>query len=160
MRTGSKKTKWFKYASLRSDFIVRQTLILVIIIIIIIIIKLQMCEICKSLHELPWRFLRWMLHVLRHDEWHWHWQKAATLYNQENDKYSHLEQNITYLVVEIGIGIAHWRLNSILIFFSFSSSFLFLFWIIQSQAAFVNCQYVPRFTKFPIITNYLFINLL
>ena len=62
MRTGSKKTKWFEYASLRSDFIVRQTLVLVIIIIIIIviiiIIKLQMCEICKSLHELPWRFLR------------------------------------------------------------------------------------------------------
>ena len=57
MRTGSKKTKWFEYASLRSDFIVRQTLVLVIIIIIIII-KLQMCEICKSLHELPWRFLR------------------------------------------------------------------------------------------------------
>ena len=23
----------------------------------------------------PWRFVRWMLHVLRHDEWNWHWQK-------------------------------------------------------------------------------------
>ena len=44
-----------------------------------------MCEICEYLHELPWRFLRWMLHVLRRDEWHWHWQKAATSYNQEND---------------------------------------------------------------------------
>ena len=42
-----------------------------------------------SLYELPWRFLQWMLHVLRHDEWHWHWQKAATLYNEENDNYSH-----------------------------------------------------------------------
>ena len=28
------------------------------------------------------RFLRRMLHVLRHDEGHWHWKKAATLYNQ------------------------------------------------------------------------------
>ena len=24
-----------------------------------------------------------------HDEWDWHWQKATTLCNQENDKYSH-----------------------------------------------------------------------
>ena len=24
-----------------------------------------------------------MLHVLRHDEWHWHWQKAALLYNKK-----------------------------------------------------------------------------
>ena len=29
------------------------------------------------------RFPRRMLHVLRHDEGHWHWQKAATLYNQK-----------------------------------------------------------------------------
>ena len=28
-------------------------------------------------------FLRRMLHVLRHDEWHWHWQKEATLYNKK-----------------------------------------------------------------------------
>ena len=58
--------------------------------------------------ELPWRFLRRILHVLIHDKWHWHWQRAATLtlYNQENDKYSHLEQNITSFVVEIAIGMA------------------------------------------------------
>ena len=30
--------------------------------------KLQVCEICKPLHKLPWRFLRRMFHVLRHDE--------------------------------------------------------------------------------------------
>ena len=30
--------------------------------------KLQMCEICKPLLKLPWRFLRRMFHVLRHDE--------------------------------------------------------------------------------------------
>ena len=30
--------------------------------------KLQMCEICKPLHKLPWRFLRRMFHVLRHNE--------------------------------------------------------------------------------------------
>ena len=28
-----------------------------------------MCEFCKSLHEFPWCFLRWMLHVLRHAWW-------------------------------------------------------------------------------------------
>ena len=49
------------------------SIIIIIIVIIIIIILL----------------LLWMLHVLRHDEWRWHWQKGATLYNQENDKYSH-----------------------------------------------------------------------
>ena len=43
----------------------------VIIIIIIIIITI------------------FIIIILRHDEWHWHRQKAATLYNQENDKYSH-----------------------------------------------------------------------
>ena len=42
-----------------------------------------MCKICNPVHELPWRFLRLMLNVLRHDEGHWHWQKAATLYNQK-----------------------------------------------------------------------------
>ena len=38
-----------------------------------------MCEICKSLHELPWRFFRRMLHVLWHDKSQWYWQKEATL---------------------------------------------------------------------------------
>ena len=33
--------------------------------------------------ELPWRFLPQMPRVLAHDEWHWHWQKAATLYNKK-----------------------------------------------------------------------------
>ena len=33
--------------------------------------------------------------------------RLLTLYNQENYKYSYLEQNITSFVVEIGIGIAH-----------------------------------------------------
>ena len=32
--------------------------------------KLQMVEICKPLHEFPWDFLRRMLYVIRHDEWH------------------------------------------------------------------------------------------
>ena len=35
-----------------------------------------MCQICKPIHELPGRFLRRMLQVLRHDEWHCHWHKA------------------------------------------------------------------------------------
>ena len=64
-----------------------------------------MCEICKSLRELSSRFPQWMLHVLRHDEWHQHAQNAATLYNQETDKYSH-QSNILHHVVEKGIGIA------------------------------------------------------
>ena len=59
------------------------------------------------------RFLRRMLQVLRHDEGHWYWQKAATSYNQK--------------MIRI--------LNEI-----------FDFWIIQSQAAKVNCLYVARFT--------------
>ena len=54
-----------------------------------------------------------------------------------------LEQHITSFVVEIGIGIAQTDAILILILFYF----LFLhFWIIQSQAAFVNCLYVARFT--------------
>ena len=54
-----------------------------------------------------------------------------------------LEQHITSFVVEIGIGIAQTDAILILILFYF----LFLhFWIIQSQAAFVNCLYAARFT--------------
>ena len=102
-----------------------------------------MCEICKSLHELPWRFRRWMLHVLRP------WQKAATLYNQEND---HIAIRATYYI--FCRRNRNWDSPDLLqcwfLFFSFLSFFLVLFfcffWIIQSQAAFVNYQYVARFT--------------
>ena len=128
-------------------------IIIIIIIIIITIIKIQMCEICKSLRWAPLAFSQTntILHVLIHDEWHWHWQRVATLtlYNQENDKYSYLEQNITSFVVEIGIGIAqtksHYGSCPYLMQFWFSFNLLF-FLIIQSQAALLNCQYVERFT--------------
>ena len=107
--------------------------------------QLQMCEICTSLHELPWRFRRWMLHVLRP------WQKAATLYNQEND---HIAIRATYYI--FCCRNRNWDSPDLLecwyLFFPFFLSFflfcfvLFFFWIIQSQAVFVNYQYVARFT--------------
>ena len=59
-----------------------------------------------NLHEFPWRFLLRMLHVLRHDEWHWHWQKAATLYNQKMMNGAISSTYIWSFVVEIGVGIA------------------------------------------------------
>ena len=106
--------------------------------------QLQMCEICTSLHELPWRFRRWMLHVLRP------WQKAATLYNQEND---HIAIRATYYI--FCCRNRNWDSPDLLqcwyLFFPFFLSFFlffccFFFWIIQSQAVFVNYQYVARFT--------------
>ena len=107
--------------------------------------QLQMCEICTSLHELPWRFRRWMLHVLRP------WQKAATLYNQEND---HIAIRATYYI--FCCRNRNWDNPDLLqcwyLFFPFFLSFslffcfVFFFWIIQSQAVFVNYQYVARFT--------------
>ena len=106
--------------------------------------QLQMCEICTSLHELPWRFRRWMLHVLRP------WQKAATLYNQEND---HIAIRATYYI--FCCRNRNWDSPDLLqcwyLFFPFFLSFFlffcfFVFWIIQSQAVFVNYQYVARFT--------------
>ena len=117
-----------------------------------------MCEICEYLHELPWRFLRWMLHVLRRDEWHWHWQKAATSYNQEND----ITIRATYYI--FCCRNRNWDSRDLMqfLFFSFFFCFcfvLFFFLIIQSQAAFVNCLYIARFTivhsktqvKFPLL---------
>ena len=107
--------------------------------------QLQMCEICTPLHELPWRFRRWMLHVLRP------WQKAATLYNQEND---HIAIRATYYI--FCCRNRNWDSPDLLqcwyLFFPFFLSFfvllcfVFFFWIIQSQAVFVNYQYVARFT--------------
>ena len=46
-----------------------------------------------------------MLLVIRHDQGHQHCQNAATLYDQETDKYSH-QSNILHHAVEKGIGIA------------------------------------------------------
>ena len=106
------------------------------------VIVLQMCEICKSLHELSWRFLRWMPHVLRHDEWHWHWQKAATLYNQENDK---LAIRATYYIFSCRNRnwdspdlMQFWFLFFLSFFFLLLFCFVLFFLIIQSQAA--NCK--------------------
>ena len=61
-----------------------------------------------------------------------------------------LEQHTTSFVVEIGIGIAQTYCNvdifSFLSFFLFLFCFVLFFLIIQSQAVFVNYQYVARFT--------------
>ena len=84
-------------------------------------------------------------------------KKAATLYNQENDKYSH-QSNILHLLLQKQ-ELGQPRLNAILIFFLAFVLFLFLFFYFQSQAAFVNCLYVARFTivhsktqiKFPLL---------
>ena len=130
-----------------------------------------MYEICKSLHEFPWRFLRWMLHILRHDECHWHRQKAATLYNQENDKY--IAIRATYYIFccrnrnwgspdLMQFWIFFWLLFCFVSVFVFV--FVFFFLIIQSQAAFLNCLHVARFTivhsktqiKFPLLLLYFF----
>ena len=105
-----------------------------------------MCEICTSQHELPWRFRRWMLHVLSP------WQKAATLYNQEND---HIAIRATYYI--FCCRNRNWDSPDLLqcqqcwylffpFFLSFFVLFCFFFWKIQSQAVFVNYQYVARFT--------------
>ena len=98
--------------------------------------------------ELPWRFLRRILHVLIHDEWHWHWQRAATLtltlYNQENYKYSYLEQNITSFVVEIGIGIAHTKSHY------GSCPDLMQFWFSFNLLLFLNNSMSSRIFKLPI----------
>ena len=105
-----------------------------------------------------------MLHVLRHDEWHWHWQEAATLYNQENDKYSIRvaceQQERSYDRKYVCCSQAtiratyyifccrnrNWDSPDLMQFWFLFFSLLFFFWIIQSQAAFVNCLYVARFT--------------
>ena len=134
-----------------------------------------MCEICKSLHEFPWRFLRWMLHVLRQDEWHWHRQKAATLYNQENDKIAiratlyyifccrnrnwdspgfkcNFEFFYYYYYYYLFIYFFYFWLLFCFVFvfvFVFVCLFFlvcFFFLIILSQAALVNCLYITRFT--------------
>ena len=78
--------------------------------------------------------IRWMLHVLRHDELNWHWQKAATLYNQDDDK--HIFIIATYCI--FCCRNRNWDSPDLI-------SFLF-FWIIQCKAAFVNCLYVAKFT--------------
>ena len=84
--------------------------------------QLQMCEICTSLHELPWRFRRWMLHVLRP------WQKAANLYNQEND---HIAIRATYYI--FCCRNRNWDSPDLLqcwyLFFPFFLSFFFLFFL-------------------------------
>ena len=69
-------------------------------------------------------------------------KKTATLYNHENDKYSHCCRN------------RNWDSPDVMQFW-----FFFYFLILQSQAAFVNCLYVARFTivnsktkiKFPLL---------
>ena len=100
-----------------------------------------MCEICKSLHEFPWRFLRWMLHVLRHGEWHW--QQLYTIKKMIN-----IAIRATYYI--FCCRNRNWDSPDLMQFwFLFFSFFLFFFFlIIQSQAAFVNCLYIARFTKF------------
>ena len=90
-----------------------------------------MCEICKSLHELPWRFLRWMLHVLRP------WQKAATIYLTEM---INIAIRATYIYYIFCCRNRNWDSPDLLqwwyLFFSFLFLFCFISSLIQSQAEF------------------------
>ena len=91
-----------------------------------------MREICKPINELPWRLLWRMLHVLTHDEWHWHCQKAARLCNK---KMINIAIRSTYFI--FCCRNRNWDSPDFWFFFVFDFfSFLFfkMFWIIQSQA--------------------------
>ena len=126
-----------------------------------------MCEICKSLHEFPWRFL----------------DECSTFLDMMNDtgidkkhqcyvikKMINIAIRATYIYIFCCINrnwdspdlMQFWFYIYIYIFwllFCFCFLFFFCFVIIQSQAAFVNCLYVARFTivhsktqiKFPLL---------
>ena len=99
-----------------------------------------MCEICKSLHELPWRLLS---------------DECSTLLVMMNDIGIGKKQQLYVIKKMINIAIRatyyifccrnrNWDSPDLMqfwfLFFSFFFLFLFfcVFWIIQSQAAFVN----------------------
>ena len=88
-----------------------------------------MCEICKSLHQLPWRFRRWMLHVLRP------WQKAATLYN-------HIVIRATYYI--FCRRNRNWDSPDLLqcwfLFLSFPSFFFFFFFLLKNPISSRICK--------------------
>ena len=135
-------------------------IIILLLLLLLLLLNYRCVKFANLSDELPWRFLRRILHVLIHDEWHWHWQKAATLTlkNQENDKYSHLEQNITTFVVEIGIGIAqtksHYGSCPDLMQFWLSFLLLLLFFFFE----WFNLKQNLLIAKFPLLPfNYLFI---
>ena len=84
-----------------------------------------------------------MLHVLyRHDEWNWHWRKAPTLYNEENDKLAMRATNYIFSCRNRNWDspnlMQFWFLFFLSFFFLLLFFCLFFFLIIQSQAA--NCK--------------------
>ena len=108
-----------------------------------------MCKICKSVHEFPWRFLS---------------NECSTFLDMMNDIGIDKKQQryIIKKMINIAIGPTYnifccrnrnWDSPDLMQFL------FFLFLIIQSQAAIVNCLYVARFTivhsrtqvKFPLL---------
>ena len=96
--------------------------------------------------QLPWRFLRWMLHVLRHDE-----------IGIDKKQQLCIIKKMIYIAIRATYYIfccrnRNWDSPDFVQFWFFFCCCCFVFvlvfnfLIIQSQAAFVNCLYVARFT--------------
>ena len=81
-----------------------------------------------------------MLHVLRHDEWLWHWQKAATLYNQKNDKYIAIRATYYIFCCRNRNGDRTDLMQFWFLFFSFFSLSFFFFFFLNNPISSSFCK--------------------